>query len=81
MVVRVHLRLCMYVCVNWGHLLDVWGELASHRRSLTHHPSCQGWASRCLVLYIPSFVWVMVGYFTFLFLFFFFFFFCISMYT
>ena len=25
----------------------VWGELASHKRSLTHRPSSQGWASRC----------------------------------
>ena len=38
--------------VSWG-LLDVWGELASHKKSLTHQPSSQGWA--CL------FVWVMVG--------------------
>ena len=37
---------CMYMCVGWGHL-DVRGELASHKRSLTHHPSSQGWASRC----------------------------------
>ena len=27
--------------------MDVWGELASHKRSLTHRPSSQGWASRC----------------------------------
>ena len=31
-----------------GHL-DVWGELAGHQRSLTHRPSSQGWAFRCLV--------------------------------
>ena len=37
---------CMYVCVSWGHL-DVWGKLASHKRSLTHCPSSQDWASRC----------------------------------
>ena len=30
--------------------LGVWGELASHQRSLTHRPSSQGWASRCLSL-------------------------------
>ena len=29
--VCVHVH--MYVCVSWGHL-DVWGELASHKRSL-----------------------------------------------
>ena len=29
----------------------VWGELASHKRSLTHCPSSQGWASRCPLLY------------------------------
>ena len=27
----------------------VWGELASHKRSLTHCPSSQGWAS-CVLL-------------------------------
>ena len=39
---------CMHVgvCVRWGHL-DVSGELASHKRSLTHRPSSHGWASRC----------------------------------
>ena len=30
--------------------LGVWGELASHKRSSTHCPSSQGWASKCLVL-------------------------------
>ena len=39
-----------YVCVCWLGHLDVWGELASRKRSLTHHPSSQGWASRCLVI-------------------------------
>ena len=37
------------VCVSWEHL-DVWGELASHKRSLTHHLISQGWASRCPLL-------------------------------
>ena len=32
------------VCL--GHL-DVWGELAGGKDSLTHHPSSQGWASEC----------------------------------
>ena len=44
------MSVCLYVCVSWGHL-DVWGELASHKRSLTHRPSSQGWASRCPLLY------------------------------
>ena len=35
-----------YECVSWGQL-DVWGELASHNRPLSHRPSSQGWASRC----------------------------------
>ena len=56
------LSVCMYVCVSWGHL-DVWGELASHKRSLTHRPNSQGWASRCL-LHIRLFVWAMVGWVT-----------------
>ena len=38
----------------------MWGELASHKKSLTHCPSSQGWASRCPLLYM--FVWVMVGW-------------------
>ena len=46
----IYMYMYMYiVCVSWGYL-DVWGELASHKRSLTHHPSSQGWASRCPVL-------------------------------
>ena len=43
-------------------------RLASHKRSLTHHPSSQGWASRCPLLYFfvcLGYGWV--GYFTFLF--------------
>ena len=28
----------------------MWGELASHKRSLTHRPSSQGWAFRCPVI-------------------------------
>ena len=42
----------------------MWGELASQKRSLTHHPSSQGWASRCPVLYTCLFVWAMVGWVT-----------------
>ena len=38
-------------------------RLASHKRSLTHHPSSQGWASRCPLLYF-LFVWAMVGWVT-----------------
>ena len=38
-----------YACVCWLGHLDVWGELAGHQRSLTHRPSSQGWAFRCLV--------------------------------
>ena len=37
------MSVCLYVYVSWG-LLDMWGELASHKKSLTHQPSCQGWA-------------------------------------
>ena len=40
---------CVCPLVSSRHL-GVWGELASHKRSSTHHPSSQGWASRCLVL-------------------------------
>ena len=32
--------------LQWIHL-GVWGELASHKDSLTHRPSSQGWASKC----------------------------------
>ena len=39
---------CIYIC--WLGHLDVLGELATHKRSLTHHPSSQGWASRCPVI-------------------------------
>ena len=59
----------MCVCVSWGHL-DVWGESASDKRSLTHHPSSQGWASRCPSPHAYTFVclgYSLVGYFTFLF--------------
>ena len=45
--------MCLYVCVSWGHL-DVWGELASHKRSLTYRLSSQGWASRCPLLYLSG---------------------------
>ena len=45
---------CVYVCVHGyvsvGHL-DVWGELTSRKRSLTHCPSSQGWASRYVGVY------------------------------
>ena len=51
--------LYMYVYVSWG-LVDVWGELTSHKRSLTHRPSSQGWASRCPLLYM--FVCLGMGY-------------------
>ena len=45
----------MYMCLYLG----VWGELASHKRSSTHRPSSQGWASRCLVLIVlVGMVWV-----------------------
>ena len=29
----------------------MWGELASHKSSLTHRPRSQGWTSRCPLLY------------------------------
>ena len=68
----VHVCLCACtMCVSWGHL-DVWGELASHKRSLTHPPSSQGWASRCHLLH--TFVclgmvgWVTLPFFSFCFL-------------
>jgi len=43
-------HVCVFVYVSSRQYLGVWGELASHKRSLTHHPSSQGWASTCLVL-------------------------------
>ena len=45
---------CVYVygmCVCWLGHLDVWGELASHKRSLTHRPSSQG-LFICVFVYI-----------------------------
>ena len=41
------------------------GELASHKRSLTHHPSSQGWAPgvHCY-MYIPLFVRAKAGWVT-----------------
>ena len=52
--------LYMYVYVSWG-LLDVWGELASRKRSLTHRPSSQGWASRCPLLHVYTCMFVCLG--------------------
>ena len=49
--------ICILCCVCpwvWGHL-GVWGELASHKDSLTHCPSSLGWAPECplgSVLYV-----------------------------
>ena len=40
----------MCLCCNCLGHLDVLGELASHKRSLTHCQSSQGWASRCSVI-------------------------------
>ena len=48
---------CAFYTYMVGHL-DVWGELASHKRSLTHRPSSQGWASRCPVLSIHACMYV-----------------------
>ena len=46
----------MFVCVHMRvyemGTLGVWGELVSHKRSLTHHSSSQGWASRLPLLYV-----------------------------
>ena len=48
----------------------MWGELASHKRSLTHRPSSQGWASSYYMFVCLGYGWV--GCFTFFsFLFFF----------
>ena len=33
------------LCTCISMHFDVWGELASHKKCLTHHPSSQGWAS------------------------------------
>ena len=41
---------CVHGYVSVGHL-DVWGELTSRKRSLTHCPSSQGWASRYVGVY------------------------------
>ena len=38
----------MFTCMYVG----AWGELVNHKRSLTHHPSCQGWASRCPIHFV-----------------------------
>ena len=40
----VRVFVCMHVDVCE---LGTLGWLASHKRSLTHRPSSQGWASRC----------------------------------
>ena len=41
------IHLCVHcVCVKVGHV-GVWGELVNHKRSLTYHPSSQGWAHEC----------------------------------
>ena len=32
----------------------MWGELASHKKSLTHHPSSQGWASLAIYVCLPG---------------------------
>ena len=60
-----------WLVVSWGQL-DVWGELASHNRPLTHRPSSQGWASRCLLLHVYTCIYVclsglLLGMFTFVF--------------
>ena len=43
---------CMHVHIH----VHVWGELASHKRSSTHCPSSQGWASGVLLqsMYVVS---------------------------
>ena len=62
----VCLYMYMYEYVSW-ELLDASGELASHKRSLTHRPSSQGWASRCPLLYMfVSLGNCWVGYLSFL---------------
>ena len=43
--------------MSWGHL-GVWGELASHKRYLTHRPSSQGWASRCPYSYMYMYMYI-----------------------
>ena len=46
--VKVHVQCtCVYHIL---YMYNVHVELASHKRSSTHRPSSQGWASRCLVL-------------------------------
>ena len=39
-------------------VLNVWGELASHKRSSTLHPSSQGWASGVLLHSVCYVLWV-----------------------
>ena len=43
----------------------MWGELASHKISLTHNPSSQGWASKCHIIMFVCLGYGWVGYFTF----------------
>ena len=44
--------------LNFYIHIHVWGELASHKRSLTHPPTppppsiYQGWAFRCIFVYV-----------------------------
>ena len=46
--------LCL--CVRVGHL-GVWGELVNHIRSLTHHPSSQGWVPWCPIHFVFTFLY------------------------
>ena len=60
----IHLNIHVRTC-SWGQF-DVWGELASHKISLTHNPSSQGWASKCHIIMFVCLGYCWVGYFTFL---------------
>ena len=50
MYVSSFLSIGAVVCIMLVWTLGVWGELACHKRSLTHRPSSQGWASSVLLL-------------------------------
>ena len=62
----VYVSECVCFCqCEWVWTLGVLGELASHKRSLTHRPSSQGWAP-CVLLFCCLFVcfmgWGFLGF-------------------
>ena len=59
------LVLCLTTCIYmYMYMYMMWGELASHKRTLTHHPSSQGCGHPGVPCHICLFVWAMVGWVT-----------------